>query len=206
MSCLVKGGAGDIPQSRVQGKLSGVKQSAQIGYYVLMQTGNAMEAVEAAVKHMELDLNFNAGYGSVLTSEGTVEMEASVMDGKTLKAGCVTGVVDIMHPISAARKVMEKTPHNFLGFHGANQFIKQQKFEILKPGALVTDHAIDALSNWKEDQKTGNLRFAKTEIGHGKSDDKTQTVGAVAIDQYGNIAAATSTGGITGKLPGRIGN
>lgn len=167
-----------------------------------MQSGNAMEAVEAAVKHMELDPYFNAGYGSVLTSEGTVEMEASIMDGKTLKAGCVSGLVDIMHPIVAARRVMEKTPHNFLGFHGANQFIKQQKFEILEPGSLVTDSAISALSNWKEDQKTGNLRFAKTEIGH----DKTQTVGAVAIDQYGNIAAATSTGGITGKLPGRIGN
>lgn len=170
-----------------------------------MQTGSAMDAVEAAVKHMELDEHFNAGYGSILTTEGTVEMEASVMDGKTLKAGCITGVVDIMHPITVARRVMEKTPHNFLGFHGANKFIKQQKeFELLKPGALVTDHAKAALESWKEDQKSGNLKFAKTEIGHTKSDG--ETVGAVAIDQYGNIAVATSTGGITGKLPGRIGD
>lgn len=163
---LVHGGAGDIPQSRVAGKLRGVRQSAQIGFYVLMQTGNALEAVEAAVKHMELDADFNAGYGSVLTSEGTVEMEASVMDGKTLKAGCVSGVVDIMHPISAAIRVMEKTPHNFLGFHGANSFIKQQEFELLKPGALVTEQAKEALEHWKEGQKSGNLRFARTEIGH----------------------------------------
>ncbi|XP_070506732.1 probable isoaspartyl peptidase/L-asparaginase GA20639 [Chironomus tepperi] len=154
---------------------------------------------------MELDGDFNAGYGSVLTTEKTVEMEASVMDGKTLKAGCVTGVVDIMHPITAARKVMEKTPHNFLGFHGANNFVRQQGFEILKPDALVTDQALDALENWKEEQKTGITKFAKTEIGHRK-DERGDTVGAVAIDQYGNIAVATSTGGITGKLPGRIGD
>lgn len=170
-----------------------------------MQTGNALEAVEAAVKHMELDQDFNAGYGSVLTTEGTVEMEASIMDGKTLKAGCVTGVVDIMHPITVARRVMDKTPHNFLGFHGANKFIKQQEFELVEPGSLVTDHAVQALEHWKEDKKSGNLKFAKTEIGHGK-DEKGETVGAVAIDQYGNIAVATSTGGITGKLPGRIGD
>lgn len=135
-----------------------------------MHTGSAMEAVEAAVKHMELDGDFNAGYGSVLTTEKTVEMEASVMDGKTLKAGCVTGVVDIMHPISVARRVMEKTPHNFLGFHGANNFIRQQEIELLKPGALVSEHALEALENWKEEQKTGNLKFAKTEIGHRKDE------------------------------------
>ena len=119
---------------------------------------------------MELDADFNAGYGSVLTTEKTVEMEASVMDGKTLKAGCVTGVVDTMHPISVARKVMEKTPHNFLGFHGANNFVRQQGFEILKPDALVTDQALDALEHWKEEQKSGNLKFAKTEIGHKKDE------------------------------------
>jgi L-asparaginase / beta-aspartyl-peptidase len=164
---LVHGGAGDIPQSRVQGKLRGVRQSAQIGHYILMQTGCALDAVEAAVKHMEIDPDFNAGYGSVLTSEGTIEMEASIMDGKSLKAGCVTGIVDIMHPITAAKRVMDKTPHNFLGFHGANKLIKQQEdFEILKPGALVTDQAIEALEHWKEQQKTGIVRFAKTEIGH----------------------------------------
>jgi len=203
--CLVHGGAGDIPKSRVHGKLRGVRQSAQIGYYILMQTGSALDAVEAAVKHMELDEFFNAGYGSVLTTEGTVELEASLMDGKLLKAGCVSGVVDIMHPITAARRVMEKTPHNFLGFHGANQFIQQQGFELLKPGALVTDYAREALEEWKEHQKTGNVQFAKTEIGHRK-DEKGDTVGAVAIDVNGNIAVATSTGGITGKLPGRIGD
>lgn len=204
--CLVHGGAGDIPKSRVHGKLRGVRQSAQIGFYVLTQTGNALDAVEAAVKHMELDEFFNTGYGAVLTTEGTVELEASLMDGKTLKAGCVAGVVDIMHPITAARRVMEKTPHNFLGFHGANKFIREQhEFKLLEPGALVTDYAREALADWKEQQKSGGLTFAKTEIGH-RRDEIGDTVGAVAIDQYGNIAVATSTGGITGKLPGRIGD
>lgn len=203
---IVHGGAGDIPKSRVHGKLRGVRQAAQIGYYTLVTNGSALDAVEAAVKHMELDDFFNAGYGAVLTSEGTVELEASVMDGKTLKAGCIAGVVDIMHPISAARRVMEKTPHNFLGFHGANKFIKQQRdFELLKPNALVTDYAKEALEDWKEERKSGASTFAKTEIGH-RRDEKGDTVGAVAIDQYGNIAVATSTGGITGKLPGRIGD
>lgn len=202
---LVHGGAGDIPKSRVHGKLRGVRQSAQIGYYTMMQEGSAMDAVEAAVKHMELDDFFNAGYGAVLTTEGTVELEASVMDGKTMKAGAIAGVVDIMHPISAARRVMEKTPHNFLGFHGANKFIKQQNFERLAPGALVTDYAREALEDWKAEQGSGGAQFAKTEIGH-KRDEKGDTVGAVAIDKYGNIAVATSTGGITGKLPGRIGD
>lgn len=202
---LVHGGAGDIPKSRIHGKLRGVRQSAQIGYYTLMQTGNAMDAVEAAVQHMELDEFFNAGYGAVLTTEGTVELEASVMDGKTLKAGAVAGVVDIMHPITAARRVMEKTPHNFLGFHGANKFLKHQDLKILAPGALVTEYAREALEDWKAEQKSGGSQFAKTEIGH-KRDEKGDTVGAVAIDQYGNIAVATSTGGITGKLPGRIGD
>lgn len=202
---LVHGGAGDIPKSRVHGKLRGVCQSAQIGYYTLLQTGSAMDAVETAVKHMELDEFFNAGYGAVLTTEGTVELEASVMDGKSLKAGAIAGVVDIMHPISAARKVMEKTPHNFLGFHGANQFIEQQNFNKVKPGGLVTEYAREALDDWKTEQKLGGTQFAKTEIGH-KRDEKGDTVGAVAIDRDGNIAVATSTGGITGKLPGRIGD
>jgi beta-aspartyl-peptidase (threonine type) len=165
---LVHGGAGDIPQSRVQGKLRGVRQAAQIGYYHLINNLNVMEAVEAAVQHMEIDPDFNAGYGSVLTTEGNVEMEASVMDGKTMKAGCVTGVVDIMHPISAAIRVMNKTPHNFLGFHGANRFVKQQEFELVKPGSLVTDQAVEALEHWKEQQKGGGSLFAKTEIGHNQ--------------------------------------
>lgn len=166
-----------------------------------------MDAVEAAVRHMELDEVFNAGYGSVLTTDGTVEMEASVMDGKTLKAGCISGLIDVKHPITLARRVMEKTPHNFLGFHGAMKFAKQQQdTEFVATGSLVTEYSKEALDEWKRDNKLGkSTEFAKTEIGHRKN-EKGDTVGAVAVDQHGNFAVATSTGGITGKLPGRIGD
>lgn len=171
-----------------------------------MNTGNALEAVEQAVRHMELDEVFNAGYGSVLTTDGTVECEASVMCGKSLKAGCVTGLSDVKHPISLAIKVMQKTPHNFLGFQGAMKFAKQQKdIEFVEPGSLVTEYAREGLEDWKRDCQSGKTSFAKTEIGHKKG-EKGDTVGAVAVDQFGNFAVATSTGGITGKLPGRIGD
>lgn len=140
---------------------------------------------------MEVDDFFNAGYGSVLNSEGDVEMDASIMDGSSLSVGCVTGIIDILHPISVARKVMEKTPHNFLASNGAMEFAIREGFEKLPAGSLVTDKAIAAWEKWKESQiQVGGLG----------------TVGVVAIDKYGNIAAATSTGGMTGKLPGRVGD
>lgn len=170
-----------------------------------MNGGSALDAVEVAVRHMELDEAFNAGYGSVLTTDGTVEMEASVMDGKSLKAGCVAGLVDVKHPISLARRVMENTPHNFLGFNGAMRFARQQKVVFVPPGSHVTEYAQEALEDWKREKSGPSGSFAKTEIGHSK-DEKGDTVGAVAVDQFGNFAVATSTGGITGKLPGRIGD
>lgn len=168
---IVHGGAGDIPRSRIHGKLRGCKLAAQLGHYTLLKTGSVLDAVEEAVKHMELDDFFNAGYGSVLTSDGNVEMEASIMNGKDLKAGCVTGIVDVMHPISVARRVMEKTPHNFLGFNGAMKFIKKQGIEMVEPGSLVTEYAREALKNWKDSQKTGGIiKFIKTEIIHIKEE------------------------------------
>ncbi|XP_055587956.1 probable isoaspartyl peptidase/L-asparaginase GA20639 [Uranotaenia lowii] len=205
---LVHGGAGDIPVSRVEGKLVGVKLAANRGYDKLLKTGCVLDAVESAVRSMELDPYFNAGYGSVLTTEGNVEMEASIMNGSTLRAGCASLVKDIMHPISLARKVMD-TPHNFLAGAGVMQFAKEQGFEILHPpGQLVTDYAREALEEWKEDHKRGGNLFARTEIGAVNKYKKSEvgTVGAVAIDSQGNIAVATSTGGITGKFPGRIGD
>lgn len=168
---IVHGGAGDIPRSRIHGKLRGCKLAAQLGHYTLLKTGSVLDAVEEAVKHMELDDFFNAGYGSVLTCEGNVEMEASIMNGKDLKAGCVTGIVDVMHPISVARRVMEKTPHNFLGFNGAMKFVMSQGIEMVEPGSLVTEYAREALEDWRDSQKTGGIiKFAKTEIGHRKDE------------------------------------
>ncbi|CAH1154280.1 unnamed protein product [Phaedon cochleariae] len=193
---IVHGGAGSIPDSRVSEKIIGVKKSVEIGYEVLKNGGSALDAVEAAVRFMEDDESFNAGYGSVLNLDGEVEMDASIMVGSNLKAGAVTVVKDVKHPISLARMVMEKTPHLLLAGAGANKFAKEQGVPALTPGSLVSPSAEMALQHFKK--KGGDL----TEIGH-KNPGDVGTVGAVALDSNGNLAAATSTGGINGKMVGR---
>jgi L-asparaginase / beta-aspartyl-peptidase len=119
-----------------------------------METGSVLDAVEEAVKSMELNSNFNAGYGSVLTRDSEIQMDACIMDGKTMKIGSVTGVQDIFHPITLARRVMEKTSYNFLGAKGAMELAEAEKFKFLKPGTLVTDYALQALERWKGNQVT----------------------------------------------------
>ncbi|XP_066151637.1 probable isoaspartyl peptidase/L-asparaginase CG7860 isoform X2 [Euwallacea fornicatus] len=193
---LVHGGAGDIPDSRVQAKIDGNRKSVDAGYQVLRAGGSALDAVEAAVKVMENDEAFNAGYGSVLNLDGEVEMDASVMIGADLRAGGVTVVKDIKNPISLARLVMEKTPHVLLAGAGANKFAKEQGVPRLPPGSLVSPYAKQALEEFKKHKDN------RTEIGE-KNPGEVGTVGAVAIDRKGNLAAATSTGGINGKMVGR---
>lgn len=114
-----------------------------------METGSVLDAVEQAVRTMEVDTEFNAGYGGVLTREGNVEMDACMMDGNSMKVGAVTGVQDIYHLITLARAVMEKTEYNFLGSIGANALAKSQGFQILKPGSLISDNARAALERWR---------------------------------------------------------
>lgn len=138
--------------------------------------------------------------------DGDVEMEASIMNGSNLNAGCCTLVQDIHHPITLAKHVMLKTNHTYLGGENVMKFAREQGFEILPPGALVTEFAKEALEEYKRQHKLGlDVTNAPTEIGDRRKDE-VGTVGAVAIDSEGNVAAATSTGGITGKLPGRIGD
>lgn len=189
---LVHGGAGDIPDSRDAGKLTGCSLAAKLGYQSLICSGSVLDAVEIAVKSMELDENFNCGYGSVLTLNGTVEMEASIMNGSDLRAGCCTLIKDIYHPVSVARRVMERTPHNYLGGEAAMEFAIAEGFKVEPPGSMVTEKAKEALEDFLK-----NKSLARSEVG---------TVGAVAIDAEGNLAAATSTGGRTGKYRGRIGD
>ncbi|XP_073945454.1 probable isoaspartyl peptidase/L-asparaginase GA20639 isoform X2 [Choristoneura fumiferana] len=197
---IVHGGAGDIPQSRVKGKLDGTKAAVIAGHRVLESGGSALEAVEAAVVSMELDENFNAGYGSVLNLRGEVEMEASIMCGKSLDVGAVTLVKDFLHPISIAHKVLTESPHSLLGAEGAKIFALEKGFETVPPESLITQQAKDALQNFLK-----HGEFGRTEIGL-QDEGGVGTVGAVAVDAGGHVAVATSTGGMSGKAVGRIGD
>ncbi|XP_048485870.1 probable isoaspartyl peptidase/L-asparaginase CG7860 [Plutella xylostella] len=197
---LVHGGAGDIPDSRVAGKLRGSKMAAARAHRLLQAGGSALEAVEAAVVVMEEDESFNAGYGSVLNLRGEVEMEASIMRGSDLAVGAVTLVKDFKHPISIAHRVLTDSPHSLLGAEGAKIFALEKGFKTVPPESLISQNARDALNKFLEHRE-----FGRTEIG-AEHEGGVGTVGAVAIDSTGSIAVATSTGGMSGKAVGRIGD
>ncbi|XP_061514526.1 probable isoaspartyl peptidase/L-asparaginase GA20639 [Anopheles gambiae] len=191
---IVHGGAGTVSEDRIPGKLRGVTLAAKVGYQVLARNGTVVEAVEQAVRIMEADRFFNAGYGAALNIEGDVELDASIMDGATKATGSLSGLRDLLHPISLARDVMERSGHNFLIGDGLVSFALDRGFRFLEPpGQLVTQYSMDALEEWKASDQS----YRSGEGG---------TVGAVAIDANGNIAAATSTGGVTGKRVGRVGD
>ena len=190
---IVHGGAWAIPDRLVEVNISGVEDAAKKGWGVLGKGGSALDAVVAAVNCLEENPVFDAGIGSVLTEDGTVEMDAMIMDGTTLGAGAVAGLRDIRHPVNLARLVMEKTPHVMMIGEGAQRLADEYGVEKVGQDVLVTDEARQELAEWIKKKKFG------VSFGH-------ETVGAVALDHKGNIAAATSTGGVTGKLVGRIGD
>ncbi|EDW75180.1 uncharacterized protein Dwil_GK20035 [Drosophila willistoni] len=204
---LIHGGAGDISDGRVAGKFAGIKQALRAAWKHLAEgeENAALNAVEAAVRSMELDEAFNAGYGACLNTKGEVEVEASLMEGKHLGAGCVTLLRDIMHPISVARRLMEKKRHTFLGATAAQELAIATGSEQLAAGSLWTASAQQALDEFLEMERQGkDTIFARTELAG--IEPSGETVGAVALDATGQIVAGTSTGGITGKWPGRIGD
>jgi L-asparaginase / beta-aspartyl-peptidase len=188
---IVHGGAWDIPDRLVEANKRGVEEAVGKGWSVLKKRGSALDTVVAAVNSLEDNPTFDAGIGSVLTEDGTVEMDALIMDGATLGAGSVAGLRDIRHPVDLARLVMEKTPHVLMIGEGAQRLAEKYHAEKLPQEKLVTDEARHELAEW--------LKKKKAQQGH-------DTVGAVAIDHKGNIAAATSTGGTTGKMVGRVGD
>jgi len=157
------------------------------GLTILKEGGSSMDAVESVIRYLEDNPLFNAGRGAVFTAEGKNELDASIMDGNTLKAGAVAGVTDIRHPISAARAVMEHSPHVMLAGAGASAFAREQGIEMVDPSFFFTPGRYKAL----EEARAGD--------GHG-------TVGCVALDMKGNLCAGTSTGGMTNKRYGRIGD
>lgn len=200
----IHGGAGTIrPQemSSVKEKQykEALEEAIQAGYDILHHQGTAMDAIEKAVCILEDCPLFNAGRGSVFTSDERHEMDASIMDGKTLEAGAVSLVKTVKNPIKLARVVMEKSGHVFLAAEGAEAFAKEMGFEQMDQDYFYTDFRYNQLK----------LAQASNQVILDHSSDiekKFGTVGAVALDQYKNLAAATSTGGMTNKKYGRIGD
>ena len=203
-SIAIHGGAGTLVKGMMTPELEiQYKETLQLalnkGYTILKQGGTAVDAVEKAVMVLEDSHLFNAGKGSVFTANGTHEMDASIMDGKTLNAGAVSLITGIKNPVSLAKDVMEKSEHVFLAGKGAMQFAKELDYSLENEAYFY-----DELRNkqWLEIKNTNNFQ-----LDHSiKKDSKFGTVGAVACDQNGNIAAATSTGGMTNKKWGRVGD
>lgn len=213
IALAVHGGAGTILKSNMTAALEkayneALRLSLQKGYDCLVAGGSALDAVEMAVKELEDFPLFNAGKGSVFTAEGKHELDASIMWGKDLSAGAVAEVTCIKNPIAAARVVMEKSGHVMLVGRGAEEFARLHGLEMVAQDYFFTNERWQALQKIREENP------AKTELDHGGGntiakklrEEKFGTVGAVALDSSGNLAAATSTGGMTNKKWGRVGD
>jgi beta-aspartyl-peptidase (threonine type) len=196
---LVHGGAWAIPDDAVEEHLQGVQAAAAAGYQALKRGGSCLDAVEAAVVAMEDDETFDAGRGSFLNMDGRVQLDACMMDGATLRAGGVGCVEHIRNPIVAAKKILTDSPHVYFVGSGAERFAQEHGLELCANDDLIIEREVERL---REAKKQGYLQMPD-EFGPMRSHD---TVGAVALDRDGNIAAATSTGGTLNKAPGRVGD
>lgn len=194
MVLVAHGGAGNydkMPVQQIEARRNIMADALTAGYRILVRGASSMDAVEATIRILEDSGQFDAGRGSYYTREGVPEMDAAIMDGRTLQAGAVAAVKHVANPISLARPVMEKTPHVLLVSDGAEEFAKSQGVHLVSPYYFYTDRE---WNRFKESEQQGADRE-----GHG-------TVGAVALDQAGNLAAGTSTGGTLMKMPGRVGD
>lgn len=199
----IHGGAGTILRSSMtaEKELSykkALEDAIVAGENILVKGGRSMDAVEAAIRSLEDNPLFNAGKGAVFTNEGKNEMDASIMNGKDLMAGAVAGIQNIKNPISLARAVMEKSEHVFMAGLGAQEFAKKINAEFMPDDYFFTQQRFDQLQEAKKEDKMI--------LDHTDKEKKFGTVGAVAIDQHGNLAAGTSTGGMTNKKHGRVGD
>jgi beta-aspartyl-peptidase (threonine type) len=213
IALAVHGGAGTIVKSSMTATLENsykvaLEEALLKGYAILKNGGSALDAVEVAVKFLEDCPLYNAGKGAVFTANGKHELDASIMNGKDLAAGAIAEVTNIKNPISAARAVMEKSGHVLLVGRGAEEFAKLHGLEAAAAEYFFTEERWKALLRVRQEDPT------KTELDHGSGkaslrklkDEKFGTVGAVALDVSGNMAAATSTGGMTNKKWGRVGD
>ncbi len=207
---IVHGGAWAIPEDMLEAHEQGVFDALQVGYSLLERGGSAVDAVEAAVAQMEDDATFDAGRGSFLTRDGRVQLDALLMDGATLRAGGVACVERLRNPIHAARLVLDKSPHIYFVGAGAEEFAHAHGMQLIDNSELVLDRERMRLAEAQKKERAGlpDLTFA----GDDKSPetaadiDSHDTVGAVALDSEGRLAAGTSTGGTLNKAPGRVGD
>ena len=210
---VIHGGAGTIsPKSMTAEKEKAYREklteALKSGYAEIKKGNSAVQAVAASIIILEDSPLFNAGKGAVFTAEGKNEMDASIMFGKDKSAGAIAGVHTIKNPIKAAISVMENSPHVMLSGEGAEQFAKEQKLEIVDPSYFWTKDRWDGLQKLKQKESSGSAgKVSQNAVLESfETDQKFGTVGAVALDKNGNIAAGTSTGGMTNKKWNRIGD
>lgn len=201
VAIAIHGGAGTIEKSSMEPEREAeihavLEEAVNTGHGILEDGGTSLDAVVAAIRVLEESPHFNAARGAVLTEQGKVEMDASVMRGDTLDAGAVAGISGVRSPVTAARQVMENSPHVMLAGEGAEAFARQQGLEFMDPEWFITDFRKQQL---EEIRREGAARTSRRESWFS-------TVGAVALDTDGNLAAATSTGGTANKRWGRIGD
>ncbi len=209
---VIHGGAGTILKANMTPELEQqysdkLTEAISAGYDILKKNGSSLDAVVAAITIMEDSPLFNAGKGAVFTHEGTNELDASVMEGKTLKAGSVAAVRHIKNPITLARLVMEKSPHVMMVGEGAEKFARDHGYEMMPVEYFRTERRWKQLQDALEKEKQDSIKKRQDEKNQpDTSDTKHGTVGCVALDMMGNLAAGTSTGGMTNKRFGRIGD
>lgn len=213
---IIHGGAGTIlkknmtPEKEAAYKAT-LKEAITVGYEILKNGGSSLDAVQKTINVMEDSPLFNAGKGAVFTNAETNELDASIMDGKTLNAGASAGTTTVRNPINLARVIMEKSPHVMMAGLGAETYAKEQGLTIVEPSYFYTENRFNSLNRVKEkeankekniDTESAYLNFYDPEI----KDSKFGTVGCAALDKNGNLTAGTSTGGMTNKRYGRVGD
>lgn len=212
---VVHGGAWAMPDDMVEAHIRGVSNALAAGWRVLERGGPALDAVEEAVVIMEDDETFDAGRGSFLNRDGRVQLDALIMDGATLRAGGVGCVEHLRNPVRAARKILSESPHVYFVGEGAERFAAEHGIALCKNEDLVIPREVEHLREYQARVPTSGAKGA-SEMGHPYGSEMFEaahdatishdTVGAVALDRNGNIAAATSTGGTLNKAPGRLGD
>ena len=195
-SLIIHGGAWNIPDQAVEDCRAGIRRALEAGWKILSSGGTATDAVESSIVILEDDPTFDAGFGAHLNTEGRVQLDAIIMDGKTLKAGSVAAVERIRNPIRLARQVLEHSEHMMIVAAGAEKFAVERGIALCAPEDLIHERERVAWGRCLEDSHA-----AEHHVGH-----ESGTVGAVALDQHGHLIAGTSTGGTCCKLPGRVGD